>query len=79
MSFSLHIFPIDSISCITPISLFTCIIDIKIVVGLIAAFNTSKSNNPSSLGFKYVTSKPSPSKNLIVSKTALCSVVNVMR
>ena len=44
--------PIALISWITPISLFTCIIDTRIVSGRNAALNLSRSIKPSSSGSK---------------------------
>ena len=67
-------FPISSIGWIVPISLFTCIIVIKLVLGFIEFFNSSIFILPSLSTFKYVTSNPSSSKSFKVFKTDGCSI-----
>lgn len=65
--------PISSIGCLTPISLFTIIIETSDVDGLMAASNSSRSMRPLDLTGMYVTSNPSDSKALHESNTHLCS------
>lgn len=65
--------PISSIGCLTPISLFTIIIETSAVDGLMAASNSLRSIRPFELTEMYVTSNPSASKALHESNTHLCS------
>ncbi len=76
--FSFAIAPISAIGCSTPISLFAAMIVTRIVLSVIAARNWSRSMSPSFFTGRYVTRKPSFSRRLQVSMTALCSVTAVM-
>lgn len=69
----LQMVPISSMGCLTPISLFTVIMETNDVDGLIAASNSPRSMRPFDLTGMYVTSNPSASKALHESNTHLCS------
>mgnify|MGYP001792476501 CR=1 FL=1 len=73
------ILPISAIGCRTPTSLFAAMMLIRIVRSVMAARSRSRSTRPSRFTGRYVTSKPSFSRCLHVSMTALCSVTTVIR
>ena len=62
---------------ITPVSLFTSIMDTRAVSGRRAAASCPAPMRPARSGFKYVTSYPCRSRSLQVSSTAACSIAVV--
>ena len=77
--FSFIAFPISAIGSTAPISLLVCIIETMIVSSRTASATSSADTRPISSTGRYVTSKPSLSRYFIVSRTAGCSILVVMR
>src|SRR5450432_2908508 len=75
---SLTTAPISSTGFTVPISLLASMIETRIVLSVMAARTDSAVTHPSAATGRYVTVKPSFSRRLQVSRTALCSVWAVM-